>query len=124
MQLGRAFDLRRQIRRGSRQKPRRGIRAQSKLSLSARFAGDFLEARGITDGNTVSAAAIPLREPAPGRRTGDPNAHLASLLASLEFCAHVGVDFAAENNFFEHGTGPSHENSPTLRLEILLAEPK
>jgi hypothetical protein len=27
----------------------------------------------------------------------------------LEFCAHVGIDFAAENYFFEYRTGPSHD---------------
>ena len=36
---------------------------------------------------------------------------------SLEFCAHVGVDFAAQNYFFEHRTGPSH-NKSTFKIEI------
>jgi hypothetical protein len=36
----------------------------------------LISARVFTHGNAVSAAAIPLREPAPGRRTEDPNAHL------------------------------------------------
>src|SRR5271168_1471960 len=103
MKLGRAFDLRCQVGRGSRKKPRRAVRTQSKLSLCACFSGGLFKACVITDSNAVSAAAIPLRKPAPGRRTGDPNVHLASLIARLEFCAYVGVDFAAENNFFKYG---------------------
>jgi hypothetical protein len=30
------------------------------------------------------------------------------ILQDLEFCAHVGVDFAAENDFFENRAGPNH----------------
>jgi hypothetical protein len=38
-------------------------------------------------------------------------------------CAHVGVDFATENNFFKNRTGPSH--TFTLRVEIFpLAGPE
>ena len=59
----------------------------------------------VTNSNTVSAAAVPLRKPTPGRRTEDKNVHLAG----LEFCAHVGIDFAAENNFFENRAGPGHD---------------
>jgi hypothetical protein len=29
--------------------------------------------------------------------------------AGLEFCAHVGVDFAAQNDFFKNGSDPSHD---------------
>ncbi|MFY9907736.1 MAG: hypothetical protein WAK62_21465 [Terriglobales bacterium] len=36
-------------------------------------------AHASAHGNAVSAGAIPLREPTPGRRTEDPNAHRASL---------------------------------------------
>src|SRR6266478_5112721 len=42
--------------------------------------------------------------------------------AGLELCAHVGVNFAAENNFFENGTGPSHNFHPRVR-DFSLAEP-
>ena len=35
----------------------------------------------------------------------------------LEFCAHVGVDFATENDFLENRTGPDHNVSP-LAFEI------
>src|SRR5208282_3185794 len=70
---GRAFDLRSQVGRGSREKPRGAVRAQRQLSLRASFAGGFLKTTIIAHGNAVSAAAIPLRKPAPGRRTGDPD---------------------------------------------------
>jgi len=77
--------------------------------LAARLAGKF----SFAYGNTVPATAIPLRKPAPGRRTEDMKAHLAE----LESCARVGVDFAAKNNFFENRAGPSHNFH--LSLEIL-----
>ena len=89
-----------EVGRGSGKKPGGAIRAQRELSLGTRLAGKFV----LAHTRAVSASAIPLREPAPGRRTEDLNAHLAE----LEFCAHVGVDFAAENDFFENRTGPSH----------------
>src|SRR5271165_3979982 len=76
MKLRRAFDLRRQVGRGSGEKPRGAVGAQSNLSLGASLVRGSLEARLITYGRAVSAAAIPLRKPAPGRRTGDTNAHL------------------------------------------------
>ena len=116
------FDLKGQVGRGSGKKPSGAVSAQRELSLGARLAGEFVIARISADANAVSAAAIPLRKPTPGRRTEDLNAHLWS--ADLELCAHVGVDFAAENNFFENRTGPSHKLSP-LGLEIFpLAEPR
>ena len=93
--------------------------------MAARLAGEFVLtpvlARVLADSNAVSAAAIPLRKPTPGRRTEDMNAHLWS--ADLELCAHVGVNFAAKNNFFENGTGPNHDFH--LRsADFALAEPK
>src|SRR6266852_1254638 len=121
-----AFDLKGQVGRGSGKKPGGAVSAQRELSLGARLAGEFVIARisagVLAHSDAVSAAAIPLRKPTPGRRTEDLNAHLWS--ADLELCAHVGVDFAAENNFFENRTGPSHKLSP-LGLEIFpLAEPR
>ena len=119
MKLRGAFDLKSQVGRGSSEKPSGTVRAQRDLSLGARLAGKFVLARILTHTNTVSAAAIPLRKPTPGRRTEDLNAHLAG----LELCADVGVNFAAEHNFFENRSGPSHKLSP-LGLEIFpLAEP-
>src|SRR5271155_2825920 len=110
MKLRRAFDLKRQVGRCSGQKPGGAVSAQREMGLRSRLAGEFVLARVLTHvftyGGTVSAGAIPLREPTPGRRTEDLNAHL--LFAGLELCAHVGIDFAAENNFFENRTGPSH----------------
>src|SRR6266566_6651704 len=103
------FDLNCQVGRGSCEEPGGAVGAQRELSLGARLAGKFVltrVARVLAHSNAVSAAAIPLRKPTPGRRTEDLNAHLWS--ADLELCAHVGVDFATENNFFENGTGPSH----------------
>ncbi len=32
--------------------------------------------------------------------------------AELQFRADVRIDFAAENDFFEYRTGPSHEGHP------------
>src|ERR1700692_2291266 len=34
---------------------------------------------------------------------------LMCIFEELEFCAHVGVDFAAENYFFENRAGPNHD---------------
>src|ERR1035438_4295970 len=108
MKRRRTFDLKGQVRRSSGEVPGGAVRAQRELSLRARFAVKlFLAhvfARVFSHPDAVSAAAIPLREPTHGRRTEDPNAHLAG----LEFCVHVGVDFATEYNFFENRTGPSH----------------
>jgi len=110
MKIRGAFDLKGQVGTGSSQKPSGAVRAQCELSLRARLAREFPRAHA----NAVSAAAIPLREPTPGRRTEDPNAHLLFLqcyfciAAGLELCAYVGVDFAAENDFFENWSGPSH----------------
>src|SRR5260370_6000918 len=112
MKLRKAFDLKGQIGRGPGEKPSGAVGAQCELRLGARLAGKFVLARILTHTNTVSAAAIPLRKPTPGRRTEDLNAHLAG----LELCADVGVNFAAENNFFENRTDPSHNFHP--RLEI------
>src|SRR6266403_5277755 len=100
------FDLKGQVGRGSCEEPSGAVGAQRELSLGARLAGKFV----LADSNAVSAAAIPLRKPTPGRRTEDLNAHLWS--ADLELCAHVGVDFTTENNFFENRTGPSHNFHP------------
>src|SRR5208282_78050 len=87
MEVGSAFDLGGQIGRGSGQEPGGTVGAQRQLSLSARLTEKFPVARvfaGIprrvfrdvlTYTDTVPAAAIPLRESAPGRRTGDPYAH-------------------------------------------------
>ena len=58
-------------------------------------------------GDTVSATAIPLRKPNPGRRAEDLNAHLVG----LKFCAHVGVDFAAKNNFFDRRSNAAIDRS-------------
>jgi hypothetical protein len=38
-------------------------------------------------------------------------------------CAHVGVNFAAKNNFFENWTGPNH-NFHLRSADFPLAEPK
>jgi len=38
--------------------------------------------------------------------------------AGLEFSAYVGVDLAAENDFFEYGSGPRHDYH--LRVKFFL----
>jgi hypothetical protein len=100
MEFGSCFDLKSQIRRGSSEKPSGAIGAQRQLSLRASLAAELI----LAHGQAVSAATIPLREPTPSRGTEDANLHLGG----LEFCAYVGVDLAAEKDFFKYRTGPSH----------------
>jgi hypothetical protein len=76
------FYLKTKVGRGSSEEPRGSVGANGDLRL-----GPWLKARtglrilaGIfSHGNAVSASAIPLRETAPGRRTEDPNVHLAGV---------------------------------------------
>jgi hypothetical protein len=100
MEFGSCFDLKSEVGTGSCKKPAGAAGAQCKLSLGTSLAVEFV----LAHSQAIRAAAIPLREPTPGRRTEDANVHRAE----LEFCAYVRVDLAAENYFFKYRTGPSH----------------
>jgi len=39
-------------------------------------------------------------------------------LQILEFCAHVGIDFAAENNFYKNRAGPGHDCHLSPRISL------
>src|SRR6267154_6230560 len=99
MQLWRGFDLITQIRRSTQQEPRRAIGTDGHLSLRSRLALKLSAA----DGMTVRTSTIPLGECSSG--SGAEDLHLHQF--RLQLCAHVGVNFAAEGNFFENWSGPN-----------------
>src|ERR1700692_1561516 len=78
MKVWGGFYLTGEVGRRSGEKPRGRVRAKRDLRLSAWLKGR-IRLRILAHGNAVSASAIPLRETAPGRRTEDPNVHLAGV---------------------------------------------
>ena len=106
MQFWSGFDLRAQVGRRPEQKPCFPIAADRNLRLRTRLTAKLPAAHGMA----IRASAIPLGESSSGGRAEDFDVHQIR----LQLCTHVGVNFAAEGNFFENRSCPNHCVPPHL----------
>ena len=67
MKLGSGLDLKGEIGGGSREEPFGAIDAKRELRLGARLGDERLAVLVLAYIHTIPTAAIPLREPTPGR---------------------------------------------------------